>query len=295
MVLRSKTIRLGIFVSAVIIAAILLFQLIWLKKVYRYEQKEFNHGIVRAVRGFYEDVGQSLDQSFLSQLITLPNEQTFFARIANPNLNRDSLVFYMQSELEDENIFTDCYLGLYDGQHQRYVFTAFLPGAAGAKKQSVILPASGLHQDHLTLFFPHRSQYLLSRMNLWIVSTVILLAVLLGLGALGLQAYDWYEQGQWAGMLALFAAPIALTIGFIGVRRVLRKKPPDVPFWTVARLHERKHLAPVFFAAHEQALNDKLAALRADESTQHDRLAALNAQLAELQAAWLQRLPRSVG
>jgi two-component system phosphate regulon sensor histidine kinase PhoR len=191
MVLRSKTIRLGIFVSAVIIAAILLFQLIWLKKVYRYEQKGFNHGIVRAVRGFYEDVGQSLDQSFLSQLITLPNEQTFFVRIANPNLNRDSLVFYLQSELEDENIFTDCYLGLYDGQHQRYAFTAFLPGAAGAKKQSVILPASGLPQDHLTLFFPHRSQYLLSRMNLWIVSTVILLAVLLLFGA---SLYYFYRQ-----------------------------------------------------------------------------------------------------
>jgi chromosome segregation ATPase len=56
---------------------------------------------------------------------------------------------------------------------------------------------------------------------------------------------------------------------------------------------EAKHLAETEaqrksreFAAHEQALNDKLAALRADESTQHERLAALNAQLAELQAAY---------
>lgn len=191
MVLRSKTIRLGIFISAFIIAAIILFQLVWLKKVYRNEQNEFNHGIVRAVRGYYEDVGQSLEQSFLSQLITSPDAQTFYVRLEGPRINRDSIIFYMRSELEDENIFTDCYLGYYEAQKKQYAFTAFLPGAAGRKKENIALPASGPASDHLTLYFPYRRQYILSLMNLWIVSSVVLVTVLLLFGG---SLYYFYRQ-----------------------------------------------------------------------------------------------------
>ena len=41
------------FISTFVIAAIIVFQLIWLKKVYHYEQKQFDHNIARALRGFF--------------------------------------------------------------------------------------------------------------------------------------------------------------------------------------------------------------------------------------------------
>ena len=54
--IRSSTIRLGIFISTLVIAAILVFQLVWLNKVYHFEQKEFDHSVVKAIRGLYEDI-----------------------------------------------------------------------------------------------------------------------------------------------------------------------------------------------------------------------------------------------
>src|SRR6476661_4977416 len=109
MVLRSQTIRLSIFVSTLIIAAIVIFQLIWLNKVYHFEQKDFDHSIARAVRGFYEDVHpEIISVTHLNELIVNPNSQTYLVKIsALPN--SDTTVFYMQTELEDEDIFTDCY------------------------------------------------------------------------------------------------------------------------------------------------------------------------------------------
>ena len=78
MTLRSRTIRLGIFISTCIIAAIIIFQLIWLKKVYNYEQKQFTHAIAKAIRGFYEDINESVQQSNnLNELISSPDDQTF--------------------------------------------------------------------------------------------------------------------------------------------------------------------------------------------------------------------------
>ena len=113
------------FISAFVIAAIVVFQLIWLRKVYNYEQKQFDHGIARAVRGFYEDIDQPLNQYYnLNQLIENINAEIFTVRISNLSLQNDSLAFYMQSELEDENIFTDCYFGIYSSEKKEYVYTS---------------------------------------------------------------------------------------------------------------------------------------------------------------------------
>ncbi len=189
---RSKTIRLGIFISSIIIAAIIIAQLIWLRKVYHLEQKQFDHSIVNAVRDFYDDMNLPLEQSFLNQIISNPNSQTFFIRLGRTDLNKDSVAFYMQSELEDEEVFTDCVLGLYIAGKRQYEFTAYLPGpASSSKKEVMVLPASEQPFDHLTLYFPHRTKYILSLMDMWIVGSVFLVVLLVLFGG---SLYYFYRE-----------------------------------------------------------------------------------------------------
>ena len=79
--IRSSAIRLGIFISTLIIATILVFQLAWLKKVYRFEEKEFDHSILKSIRGLYEDLEVSAyNSSHLNELIEKP-EQHFAAAL----------------------------------------------------------------------------------------------------------------------------------------------------------------------------------------------------------------------
>ena len=84
--IRSSTIRLGIFISSLVIAAILIFQLVWLKKIYRFEQKEFDHSIVKAIRGLYEDLDiKDLQcQSRLINLLKTPKPNLYLAHITLP-------------------------------------------------------------------------------------------------------------------------------------------------------------------------------------------------------------------
>lgn len=189
---RSQTIRLSIFISTLIIAAIVVFQLIWLQKVYYFEQKEFDHSIVRAVRGFYDDINLEVAPAVhLSDLISSPNGLTYFIKTDKPQ-HFDSLVIFMHNELEDENIFTDCYMSIYDADKKAYVHTAFLPSVSTLKQSSVEkLPFSNRPYHHVALYFPHRRQYILSRMNLWLTSSVILLVVLVLFGA---SLYYFYRQ-----------------------------------------------------------------------------------------------------
>src|SRR3954471_21887313 len=138
MLLRSRTIRLGILISTCIISAIIIFQLIWLKKVYNYEQKQFSHGIARAVRGFYEDINESIQENNnLNEIISSPNDHTFYIKLDRKFINPDTVAVFMQSELEDEDIFTDSYVGLYDASLNKYSYVRYLPSPTAATKDHV--------------------------------------------------------------------------------------------------------------------------------------------------------------
>lgn len=192
MAFRSKTIRLAIFISTFVIAAIIIFQLVWLRDVYYHEQKEFDKAIAKTVRGFYEDINEPLAISYnLNELISSPNGQTFNVRFNRLQLNADSTKFYLQSELEDEDVFTDCYAGFYNASRSAYDFVVYLPSATAAKNAKITMPSYGKSYNHLTLYFPHRNKYVLSKMNFWIISSVILLIVLILLGS---SIYYLYRQ-----------------------------------------------------------------------------------------------------
>lgn len=189
--IRSSTIRLGIFISTLVIAIILTFQLVWLRKLYFFEQKEFDHSVLKAVRGLYEDLDIKLyNSSHLSELVENPQPDLYVAHITLP-VSRDSLISYLQYELDDFGIFTDCYLGIYDAGMAKYTYTGLLAHSTNKRKRSTSPPQISTSYDHLNLYFPNRKQYILSQMNLWIASSIILLIVLIFFGA---SLYYFYKQ-----------------------------------------------------------------------------------------------------
>ena len=189
--LRSSTIRLGIFISSLVIAIILIFQLVWLRKVYLFEQKEFDHSVVKAVRGLYEDLNIKIyNSSTLTDLIENPQPNLYLANISLP-VSTDSLSTYLQYELEDFGIFTNCYIGLYNADSAKYTYTNLLAAPVSKHKTGKPIPVIKTSYNHLSLYFPNRKQYILSQLNVWIVSSIVLLLVLLLFGA---SIYYFYKQ-----------------------------------------------------------------------------------------------------
>jgi two-component system phosphate regulon sensor histidine kinase PhoR len=189
--IRSSTIRLGIFISTLVIAAILTVQLIWLDKIYRNEQKEFDQSLIIAIKGVYEDIDiASYNSSHLNELIESPEPHLYLARIRS-TVNKDSLVSYLQNKLEDFEIFTDCYLGVYNAAEEKYIYTTILKSAGTRAKHDLNIPLMPRNYDHIALYFPNRRRYILGKMDYWIISSAILLVVLILFGA-GL--YYFYRQ-----------------------------------------------------------------------------------------------------
>lgn len=189
--LRSSAVRLGIFLSTLVIAVILIFQLIWLKRVYRLEQKEFDKNIVKAIRGLYEDINASVYySSHLNELIEAPEPHLYIAQLPLTT-GKDSIFQYLHYELEDFDILTNCYAAIYSADSGRYIYTDLLETAGTKVTKKITIPATNRDFDHLTLYFPNRQQYVLSQMNFWIIISVVLLLVIILFGG---SLYYFYRQ-----------------------------------------------------------------------------------------------------
>jgi len=189
--IRSSTVRLGIFLSTLIIAAILVFQLIWLKQEYKREQKEFDSSVIKSIQGLYEDIHANNYNVFhLNELIENPEPHLYLARIILP-VSLDSISGYMQYELEEFGVFTYCYLGIYSSKEKRYIYTKELKAAITQAKQSSEIPLVTRSYDHIALYFPNRRNYILGKMNFWIITSIILMLVLILFGG---SLYYFYRQ-----------------------------------------------------------------------------------------------------
>src|ERR1700737_1736007 len=127
--MRSSTLTKIIFFFTILIALIISIQLFWLNKLYSYEQRQFSTNVVKVVRGMLEDLELSTEQIQLQKLIETPDPNTFLVRvdIIPP---KDSLLYYLNIEMEDFVMFIDCKLGVYDKKTDKYVYKVYIPTAA---------------------------------------------------------------------------------------------------------------------------------------------------------------------
>jgi two-component system phosphate regulon sensor histidine kinase PhoR len=179
--MRSSTTRILILSLSIIIAAIVGLQLHWLQKTYDYEAHEFNTSVIKSIRGLYEDLYLVEDAGTkFGKLVERPDAETFIFR-TDSMPDQDSLVYYLTSEFDDFNVYTDCKVGLYDGKQRKYTYEKYIRWA-GSTNNSNPAPLPIVDADHsfICFYFPYRDQFILKQMNVWILTSVLLLVLLTG-------------------------------------------------------------------------------------------------------------------
>jgi two-component system phosphate regulon sensor histidine kinase PhoR len=191
--MRSSMLKWLVLSATMLIGLIVIVQLYWLTKVYSFEQKQFNTNVVKSLRGVFEDLEMNDDPSLsLQQLIRNPANNYYMFQ-ADTLPERDSLIHYIRKEFGDFDVLTDVKLGAYNSREKKYIYEEYIPTVASGFN---ITPARGLpvfadRYDHILLYFPHRSQYILGQMNFWIISSVALFLALIGLA---ISLFYFYRQ-----------------------------------------------------------------------------------------------------
>ena len=191
--MRSSILKWLVLSATLLIGLIVVVQLYWLTKVYSFEQKQFNNNVVKSLRGAFEDLKMN-DNPYqsLQQLIHTPaNDYYLFKADTIPE--QDSLTHYIRKEFGDFDVLTDVKLGAFTSKDKKYVYEDYIPTVASGFPITTArgLPVFLQDYDHILLYFPHRSQYILSEMNFWIISSVALFLALIGLA---ISLFYFYRQ-----------------------------------------------------------------------------------------------------
>ncbi len=184
MVIRSKTLRLVILTSTVLITIIVAIQLIWLQKVYLYEEKQFNINVSKSIKSLYDDMQLVSDvKDNVQKVIENVSPDVYLLRIdCSPNL--DQLWVNLKAELTDFDVYTDCRAAVYDTSAKKYTAEQYidLPDAYFPSEKEKALAVYERDYPYIALYFPHRGQYIIKQMIFWIASSGLLLLVLIGFG-----------------------------------------------------------------------------------------------------------------
>lgn len=191
--MRSTMLKWLVLSATVVIGLIVIVQVFWLTKVYSFEKKQFNTNVVKSLRGVFEDLEMNDDPSLsLEQLIHNPKDDYYLFK-ADTIPEKDSLTHYLKKEFGDFDVLTDVKLGAYSSRDKKYVYEEYIPTVASRYNITGIsgLPVFTGDYDHIVLYFPHRSLYILGEMNFWIISSVALCLALIGLA---ISLFYFYRQ-----------------------------------------------------------------------------------------------------
>lgn len=184
MVIRSRTLRLVILISTVLITIIVAIQLVWLQKVYLYEEKQFNINVSKSIRSLYTDMELVNDASDNEQkVIENINPDVYILKIdCSPNL--EQLWENLKGELTDFDVYTDCRASIYDTALKKYTAEKYidLPDSYFPSEKETEMQTYDRDFSYIALYFPHRGQYIIKQMIFWIASSGLLLLVLIGFG-----------------------------------------------------------------------------------------------------------------
>lgn len=191
--MRSGTFKWIILICSITTGLLVAAQVFWLNKIYNYEQKEFNSGVVKSIKGVYEsfhitdnnnaDNGQQIEQN---------NNNSFVFRFDGIP-PKDSFVNTILDNLEDFDVFTDCRAGFYDAHKKQWAFQEYLRSEASPHSGRDVPAIPDIKRDYSfgVLYFPYRNQYIMTEMRWWILSSIFLLLVLT---ALGFSMFHLYRQ-----------------------------------------------------------------------------------------------------
>ncbi|HAO47180.1 MAG TPA: HAMP domain-containing sensor histidine kinase [Ferruginibacter sp.] len=193
MVIRSRTLRLVILISTVLVTIIIAIQLIWLQKVYRYEEKQFNINVSKSIRALYADMELVNDvKDNVQKVVENINPDVYLLKIdCNPDLSK--LWVNLKAELTDFDVYSDCRAAIYSHDHDSFAVQKYidLPDSYHETSKEPDLPLLKRDYSYIIIFFPHRGQYIIKQMLFWIASSGLLLLVLVGFG---FSVFYFYRQ-----------------------------------------------------------------------------------------------------
>lgn len=182
--MRSHSLRLVIWLATVALAGIVIIQILWLDKAFRFKEKQTDSSIFIALKNVAEKLLMYNDNP--STLVN-PVKQVasnYYTVMINDVIDAKFLEMSLKNELEQRGLFLDFEYVIYDCSGNQLVYGNYIEAEKNAFKSKInnstlaSLPNFNHDNYYFGVFFPKRSEYLLGQLDVWIFTSVILLGII---------------------------------------------------------------------------------------------------------------------
>lgn len=175
--MNRNTIRLLILLGTLSISGIIAVQAYWVKRAFDLKEQQFRQTVMVSLRNVADRISALYKFSQIENPVTQLSSDYYVANLRVP-LNADILEHYLKEELKKQNLNTDFEYGIYDCDTEKIVYGAYINADfedAGVSTQP--LPKTDKYLNYFGVRFPSKTSYLASRLDIWLISSLITLVV----------------------------------------------------------------------------------------------------------------------
>jgi two-component system, OmpR family, phosphate regulon sensor histidine kinase PhoR len=182
--MKSNGIRLLIIFGIITLVGIIFFQVYWVKKTYDIRESQFNQTITVALFDVAVKIAE-FNQSVLQTRAPVHQvSSNYFIVEVNDMIDKDILELFLKREFIKRNLVLDFEYAIYDCHENEMVFGRYV---------SMGDPADTLSTGHIFemcrdctyyfgINFPGKRNYIISNMNVWFISSIILISAVVFFG-----------------------------------------------------------------------------------------------------------------
>ena len=181
--MSRNTIRIIILLASVLFIGLVTTQIFWVKKAFEITQNQTQHEIELALINVVQDIkDHTEDSTFLVDPVNMISPNFFRVQI-----NEELQPFYLESMLQTEFLNREInykfQYSIYNCFNDSIVYTKLVGNAKNTETENELEIPPSVKWDndnhYFSVFFPSLDFEIISQMRFWVISSIVLIAVLI--------------------------------------------------------------------------------------------------------------------
>lgn len=176
--MKSNHIRIAVLLGTISITGIIIFQLYWVNKSYDLAEQQFTQSVEIALYNVADNVLAFNGHELPNENPVRQISSNYFIVDINDIIDASILDHYLKSEFEYQNLHIDYEYAIYDCETDKMVFGNYITTDTNQVKEVKKFQKYDEFTYYFGIIFPSKTLYILYSMNVWIISSFVLLTAL---------------------------------------------------------------------------------------------------------------------
>ncbi len=176
--MNRNTIRLLIILGIISITGIIAVQSYWVRRAFDVEEQRFRQTVMIALRNVANGISKSFKVSQIENPVSQQSSDYYVVNLRVP-LDADIVEHLLKEEFKKQNLTTDFEYGIYDCDTDKIVYGSYINASYESDTTNKVkaLPKTDKFLNYFGVRFPSKTSYLTSKLDIWLISSLITLIV----------------------------------------------------------------------------------------------------------------------